>query len=218
MIPKGETSGMGLAILPGLFHPTPQGVNMATPKRKGGSGSRSQPVAIGMLIADHRTVDKLFKRYEDEKESDDETKRGIALRVCGELTVHAQVEEDLFYPWLRENLDEDRMELVEEAQIEHQTAKDLIAQIESATEIDEAYDAKVKVLGEYIKHHVQEEENEIFPAVSGEKDALDELGQEMMARRVELMDELGLMEEEGEGSMVDGRGKSGSRSQQDSQR
>ena len=58
---------------------------MATSKRKGGSSSRSQPVAIEMLIADHRTVDKLFKRYEDEKESDDETKRGIALRVCGSI-------------------------------------------------------------------------------------------------------------------------------------
>jgi hemerythrin superfamily protein len=192
---------------------------MATSKRKGGSSSRSQPVAIEMLIADHRTVDQLFKRYEDEKESDDETRRGIALRVCGELTVHAQVEEELFYPWLKENLDDDKKELVEEAQIEHQTAKDLIAQIESATVVDETYDARVKVLGEYIKHHVHEEENEIFPAVSSEKDALDELGQEMMARKLGLMDELGLAEAEGDDSMMNaGRGKPGSRSQQDSQR
>jgi hemerythrin superfamily protein len=190
---------------------------MATSKRKGGSSSRSQPIAIEMLVADHRTVDELFDRYESEKESDDDTKRAIAQRVCGELTVHAQVEEDLFYPWLRENLDEDKMELVEEAVVEHQTAKDLIAQIEGATEIDETYDAKVKVLGEYIKHHVKEEEGEIFPAVSKEKEALDELGQEMMARKVELMEELGLMaEEEGDDAMIAGRGKS--RSQQDSQR
>ena len=192
---------------------------MATSKRKGGSSSRSQPVAIEMLVADHRTVDQLFRRYEDEKESDDETKRGIALRVCGELTVHARVEEELFYPWLKENLDEDRMELVEEAQIEHQTAKDLIAQIEGATEVGETYDARVKVLGEYIKHHVKEEENEIFPAVSSERDALDALGQEMMARKLELMDELGLPEVEGEGAPMNaGRGKPGSLSHQDSQR
>jgi hemerythrin superfamily protein len=171
---------------------------MATSKRKGGSGARSQPIAIEMLTADHRTVEDLFDRYESEKESDDDTKRGIAQRICGELTVHAQVEEELFYPWLRENLDEDDMEMVEEAQVEHQTAKDLIAQIEGASEIDETYDAKVKVLGEYIKHHVKEEENEIFPSVASEKEALDELGQEMMARKVELMDELGLMGEEGE--------------------
>jgi hemerythrin superfamily protein len=182
---------------------------MATSKRK--------PIAIEMLIADHRTVDELFDRYESEKESDDDTKRAIAQRICGELTVHAQVEEELFYPWLRENLDEDKMELVEEAQVEHQTAKDLIAQIEGAGEIDETYDAKVKVLGEYIRHHVEEEEGEIFPAVSSEKEALDQLGQEMMARKVALMEELGLMEEEeGEGAMMAGRGKP--RSERDSQR
>jgi hemerythrin superfamily protein len=189
---------------------------MAT-KRKGGSGA--QPVAIEMLTADHRTVEEMFERYESEKESDDDTKRAIAQRICGELTVHAQVEEELFYPWLRENLDEDDMEMVEEAQVEHQSAKDLIAQLEGASEIDETYDAKVKVLGEYIKHHVQEEENEIFPEVSSEKEALDELGQEMMARKVELMEELGLMQEEGEeGAMMAGRGKGKGRSQQDSQR
>jgi hemerythrin superfamily protein len=167
--------------------------NMAKSKR--GSGARSQPLAIELLTSDHRTVEDLFDRYEDEKESDDETKRGIAQRICGELTVHAQVEEELFYPWLRENLDADDMELVAEAAVEHQTAKDLIAQIEAANEVDEAYDAKVKVLGEYIKHHVEEEENEIFPKVGDMKDELDELGQEMMARKVELMEELGLMDE-----------------------
>jgi hemerythrin-like domain-containing protein len=87
------------------------------------------------------------------------------------------------------------MELVEEAAVEHQTAKDLIAQIEAASAVDETYDAKVKVLGEYIKHHVEEEENEIFPKVRDMKDELDELGQELMARKVELMEELGLMDE-----------------------
>lgn len=190
---------------------------MATPKGKGGSLSRAQPAAIEMLIADHRTVDELFKRYESEKESDGDTKRAIAERICGELTVHAQVEEELFYPWLKDNLDDDEMELLEEAQIEHQSAKDLIAQIEGETTIDETFDAKVKVLGEYIKHHVEEEEGEIFSAVSSEKEALDELGQEMMARKLELMDEIGLTEGEGEDSPAAGRGKS-SRPQQDTQR
>jgi hemerythrin superfamily protein len=213
--PRGaRAGGTGLAICSGLFQPNLQGEsNMA--KSKSGSGGRSQPLAIELLVSDHRTVDELFKRYEDEKESDEETKRGIAQRVCGELTVHAQVEEELFYPWLRENLEDDDMELVEEAAVEHQSAKDLIAQIESATEIDETYDAKVKVLGEYIKHHVEEEENEIFPKVREMKDELDELGQEMMARKVELMEELGLMAEDGEegAEMPAGRrGRSDSRS------
>jgi hemerythrin superfamily protein len=165
------------------------------PTTKGGRGASAKPVAIELLIADHRKVDELFKQYEDEKESDDDTKRGIAQQICSELTVHAQVEEELFYPWLRENLDDDDMEMVEEATVEHQTAKDLIAQIQGAGEIDETFDAKVKVLGEYIKHHVKEEEGEIFPEVADRKEELDELGQEMAARKVELMEELGLGEE-----------------------
>ena len=191
---------------------------MATSKRKGGSSSRAQPMAIEMLIADHQTVDELFKRYDSEKESDDDTRRAIAQRICGELTVHAQVEEELFYPWLRENLDDDELELVEEAQVEHQTAKDLIAQIEGAAEIDETYDAKVKVLGEYIKHHVKEEEGEIFPAVSSEKEALDELGQAMMARKTELMEELGLAGEEDDEDAATTRKPGRSGGMQDSQR
>jgi hemerythrin superfamily protein len=159
---------------------------------KSKSGSQAQPVAIELLESDHRNVEALFKKYEQEKEGDEDTKRAIAERICGELTAHAQLEEELFYPWLRENLEEDEMEMVEEAQVEHNGAKDLIAQIEASTEIDAAYDAKVKVLGEYIKHHVKEEEQEIFPAVRDKKEELDELGQEMAARKLELLEELGL--------------------------
>src|SRR5262249_11285368 len=80
----------------------------------------------------------------------------------------------------------------EEAQVEHGTAKDLVAQIEGASDIDEQYNARVKVLGEYIKHHVGEEENEIFPRVRDEQEELDELGQEIAARKGELREELGL--------------------------
>jgi hemerythrin-like domain-containing protein len=165
-------------------------------RAKKGSGG-AQPLAIELLMSDHRKVEGLFDQYEDEKEGDEETRRTIAQQICGELTVHAQVEEELFYPWLRENLDEEKMELVEEAEVEHQSAKDLIAQIEGAAEIDETYDAKVKVLGEYIKHHVEEEENEIFKEVRDMRDELDELGQEMAARKSELMEEMGLEGEEG---------------------
>ena len=110
------------------------------------------------------------------------------------------------------------MEMVEEAQVEHNTAKDLIAQIEGATDIDEVYNAKVKVLSEYIKHHVQEEENEIFPEVRDQQEELDELGQEMSARKGELMEEMGLSEEASEEDEENededggrGRGKSASR-------
>jgi hypothetical protein len=180
------------------------------------NSSRARPLALELLEADHRKVEALFEQYEAEKEADEDTKRPIAERICGELTVHAQVEEEIFYPWLRENLSEEDMELVEEAFVEHATAKDLIAQLEGAGEIDEAYDAKVKVLSEYIKHHVKEEENEIFEKCGDEQEELDELGQQMAARKAELMEEMGLAEEaEGEampaGAMKRGKGSAAQR-------
>src|SRR4051812_40954340 len=187
-------------------------------KSKSGA-TRAQPLAIELLMSDHRKVEDLFEQFEQEKESDEGTRREIAQQICAELTIHAQVEEELFYPWLRENLEDDDMEMVEEAQVEHNTAKDLIAQIEGASDLDEVFNAKVKVLGEYIKHHVQEEENEIFPEVRDEQEELDELGQEMAARKGELREEMGLAAEESEGeedeesetSARGGRGKSNSR-------
>ena len=173
-------------------------------KRKGATGS--QPLAIELLEADHRKVEALFEKYEGEKDGDEDTKREIAQMICGELTVHAQVEEEIFYPWLRENLEADDMEMLEEAYVEHAGAKDLIAQIESAEEVDTSYDAKVKVLSEYIKHHVKEEENEIFAEVREMKEELDELGQQMAARKAELMEELGL---DGDAGTPTGRVKEG---------
>ena len=146
----------------------------------------SAPLAIELLKADHRKVEDLFEEYESQKEGDDEQRLETATTICQELTVHAQVEEELFYPWLRENLDEEDMELVEEAEVEHASAKDLIAQIEAGGELDAKFDAKVKVLSEYIKHHVKEEEEEIFPEVADKKEELDALGQEMAARKSEL--------------------------------
>src|SRR5262245_3899214 len=129
------------------------------------NSSRDLPLALELLEADHRKVEGLFEQYENEKESDEDTKRPIAERICGELSVHAQVEEEIFYPWLRENLSGEDMGMVEEALVEHGTARDLIAQLEGSADIDETYDAKVKVLSEYIKHHVKEEEQEIFVEV-----------------------------------------------------
>jgi hemerythrin superfamily protein len=182
---------MGLAADSSDF-PAVQSQESTMAAKKSASVSRSQPLALELLINDHRAVDALFKQYEADKDGDEDTKRAIAENICSELTVHAQVEEELFYPWLRENLDDDDVEMVEEAQVEHASAKDLIAQIESADAIDAAYDARVKVLGEYIKHHVKEEEEEIFPVVRDMREELDELGQEMVARKAELMEELGI--------------------------
>jgi hemerythrin-like domain-containing protein len=165
-------------------------------------------------MSDHRKVEDLFEQYESEKEGDEDNRRGIAQQICNELTVHTQVEEELFYPWLRENLDD--MELVEEAQVEHNGAKELIAQIETAEAVDDHFNAMVKVLSEYIKHHVKEEEQEIFPEIRDRQEELDELGQAMAARKEELMEELGMVDEaaeseeaeESETAGAQGRGKS----------
>jgi hemerythrin superfamily protein len=178
--------------------------------KKGGTSSKAQPLAIELLSNDHRMVEDLFEQYEQEKEGEEDTKRAVAEQICGELTVHAQVEEELFYPWLRDNLEDEDMEMVEEAAIEHATAKDLIAQIEAATEIDASYDARVKVLSEYIKHHVKEEEEEIFPEVRDMKEELDELGEQMATRKAELMAELGLSPGDGE-EAGGAKGKGGGR-------
>jgi len=172
--------------------------------RSNSSASGSEPLALELLISDHRKVEQLFAQYEEEKDGDEETKQQLCERICNELKIHAQIEEELFYPWAREQLDEG--ELIEEALVEHQSAKDLIAQIEAAGQMDETLDAKVKVLGEYIKHHVKEEENEMFPELRGEQEALDELGQEMAARKAELMEEMGM---EPEPSLVAQGGRKG---------
>lgn len=172
--------------------------------------SANLPVALEMLEADHRKVEMLFDQYEEMKEeSGEDEKRELAQRICMELKVHTQVEEELFYPWVRENASE--AGLVEEATVEHQSAKDLIAQLEGASGIDDTYDAKVKVLGEYVKHHVREEENEMFPQVRSRQEELDELGQEMTARKVELMEQMGMMQDGEAQAMAAERSRSGAR-------
>ena len=158
--------------------------------------SAGQPIAIELLMADHRKVEQLFEDFEGERE-DTEVKSAIAEKICNELKVHTQVEEELLYPWLSENFDEEDQDMVREAQVEHQTAKDLIAKIEECDPEDEQYDALVKVLSEYIKHHVREEEQEIFPKVSSMTEELDELGQEIAARKADLMEEMGMEDESG---------------------
>ncbi len=142
--------------------------------------------AIALLTADHSQVAQWFDKYEDS--ASDEEKAALAAQICLALTVHTQIEEELFYPASREaTKDED---MIDEAVVEHATAKSLIAQIQSMKVGDDMYDAKVKVLGEYIKHHVKEEEEEIFPEVQSSKLDLREVGAKLAARKTELMKEL----------------------------
>jgi hypothetical protein len=148
------------------------------------------PDAIQLLTDDHKNVKKLFKSYQALVDADgsDAEKEAIASQICMELTVHAQVEEEIFYPAVREAIDDD--DLMDEAEVEHSTAKDLIAQIEASSPADELYDAKVVVLGEYVDHHVKEEQDEMFPKARKKID-VQEVGAALVQRKQELMAELG---------------------------
>ncbi|MFG6415175.1 hemerythrin domain-containing protein [Roseateles sp. DC23W] len=146
------------------------------------------PDAIELLTHDHRKVKSLFKAYDKlvKANGDAGEKQVIAAQICVMLTAHATAEEEIFYPAAREVLGDDE-DLVDEADVEHASAKELIAQIEAASADDDHYDAKVKVLGEYIDHHVKEEEDEMFPKVRKSDLDLDALGEAIAARKAELM-------------------------------
>ncbi|HEU4601224.1 MAG TPA: hemerythrin domain-containing protein [Steroidobacteraceae bacterium] len=151
--------------------------------------------AIALLKQDHRTVEALFDQFEDADESEQSQ---LAERVCQLLTVHTQIEEEILYPAAKEAFGEDEEEedLVNEAQVEHNSAKELIARIEGMTPDDETFKATVTVLGEYVKHHVKEEENEMFPALKKSDLDLKELGSQLQERKLALMEQLGIEEEE----------------------
>jgi len=143
--------------------------------------------AIKLLKDDHAEVKKLFGEYDKlvKREAEPAEREMLALKICNMLTVHATIEEEIFYPACREALGEGD-DLIDEAAVEHASAKDLIGQIESARPDEEMYDAKVKVLGEYINHHVKEEQNELFPKVRTKIDTKG-IGQQLAQRKAELM-------------------------------
>ena len=156
--------------------------------KKKSSATRS-PDAISILMEDHKKVKKLFTEFKKLKEADgdDNEKAGLVNAICTALTIHTQIEEEIFYPAVRAALDED--DLMDEADEEHESAKALIGQLEAMEPGDDHYDAKVTVLGEYIDHHVKEEQDEMFPKVKKAKLDLVELGSEMLQRQQELQAE-----------------------------
>jgi hemerythrin superfamily protein len=156
--------------------------------------TRSAKDACDLLDADHRNVKKMFKEYEELTESrgrsSAQKKMELARQICIELTMHAQIEEEIFYPAVREAIKE--TDLLDEATVEHQSAKELIAQIESGAGADDLFDAKVKVLGEYVDHHIKEEKNELFPKARATRRLdLMALRDELEARKEELKSEMG---------------------------
>lgn len=142
--------------------------------------------AIDLLEADHKQVKRMFKEFEKcLKNGDEAGKVEVAMQICQELRVHTQVEEEIFYPAAYAAFDSP--DLLDEAVVEHATVKELIAQIESMVGSDDLYDAKVKVLSEYINHHVEEEEKELFPKARKARMDLQGLGESIIFRRDELM-------------------------------
>ena len=143
--------------------------------------------AIELLKKDHDDVDKLFKDYDElvEGEASPEDRRLMSTRICGMLAVHAMIEEEIFYPAARAA----RVDaaLLDEAQIEHGSMKELIAHIGEAAATQPLYDARVKVLGEYVRHHVEEEEGELFPACEKAGLNLDALADRLRKRKAALM-------------------------------
>ena len=138
--------------------------------------------AIALLRADHKLVSALFAEYEKARSTS--KKKMLVSQICTELSVHAQVEEEIFYPAVKQALKD--KEMIPEALVEHATLKELIGQVEGIEPDGEMFNAKIKVLSEYVKHHVKEEQNEMFPQAKSTKLDMVELGGRMAARKEQL--------------------------------
>jgi len=148
--------------------------------------------AIALLIADHKKVQKMFKDFEKLGEEDQAQKGELCTQICAELKIHTMLEEEIFYPAMRVAIEE--QDLLDEAEVEHASAKELISQLEGMKPGEDLFDAKVTVLGEYVNHHVKEEQNEMFPKAKKTEVDMVALGEEMMERKQQLMGEMGLAE------------------------
>jgi hemerythrin superfamily protein len=155
---------------------------MATAKKMAPKKSAGKD-AIAILRADHKLVSGLFDDFEKTRSSARKAK--IVEQICVELTAHALVEEEIFYPAVKAALKD--KELVPEATVEHQSVKDLIAQVRGVQPDGEMYDAKVKVMGEFVKHHVKEEQNEMFPKAKASRLDMVALGVQILARKEQLL-------------------------------
>jgi iron-sulfur cluster repair protein YtfE (RIC family) len=149
--------------------------------------------ACDLLDADHIAVKHLFVEYARLSVALPDSlaeRQALATKICAELTVHAQIEEEIFYPAAREAMRSGE-DLLDEAEVEHGSLKELVAAIEDASpDSDDLFEARVKVLGEYVKHHVKEEERELFPQIRKSDMDLAEIGRQLMTRKRQLMREL----------------------------
>jgi hemerythrin-like domain-containing protein len=170
-----------------------------------GAGERS---AIDLLAQDHKRVQKLFKDFEKVDRDDSDAVRELVETACLELQIHSMLEEEIFYPAVRAQVsDRPEEDLLNEAEVEHETVDELIAKLHALEPEDPMYSAYFTVLSEYVKHHVKEEEQELFPAVRDMSALdLDQLGEDMRLRREELFAEM----ERGDDEAEEGRELEGS--------
>lgn len=143
--------------------------------------------AFDVLENDHREVEEWLDEY-DELERNGRRKDDLAKKICLALKVHTQIEEEIFYPAARDATKDD--DLIDEAIVEHSTVKNLIEEIEDMGIGEELYDAKMRVLGEMVKRHIREEEEELFPELQSAKMDLDSIGKELAERKQELMEKM----------------------------
>jgi hemerythrin-like domain-containing protein len=152
--------------------------------------------ALDLLEADHKEVQKIFKQFKQliEDDAPRSEKSVLVKKACNALIVHTKLEEEIFYPAVRKAIGNE--ELMDEAKVEHEAAKELIDQLLDMMPGEELYDAKFIVLGEQVKHHIKEEEGEIFPAAKKAKVDLEGLGVQMGKRKAELQQEMGSVDED----------------------
>ncbi len=156
---------------------------MATATRKTAARTAKPQDAIALLKADHKKVSELFEQFQ--KSTSVARKKKLVEQICTELTVHTEIEEEIFYPAVKAALKDH--ELVPEANVEHASIKALIAQVKSVEPDGEMYNARVKVMSEFVKHHVKEEHTEMFPKAKKSKLDMVELGAQLAARKAELL-------------------------------
>ncbi len=161
--------------------------NKRNKSQSSSSASIPSKDALELLEEDHRKVEELFDEY-DEAEGDDERRGELAKQICRELTVHAEIEEEIFYPRAREATKDN--ELIDEAIVEHASVKHLIGEIEEMEPGDDLFDARIRVLEEMVKRHIQEEEEELFPELTSAGMDTSAVGQELARRKQELMAEM----------------------------
>ena len=151
--------------------------------RKLSSRNRAPKDAIALLKADHRAVKGLLEQFQKSRSGSKQAQ--LAEQICAALEVHSEIEEEIFYPAAREALKKNG-DLIDEAEVEHTSVKELIDKIKGGQPGEAMWEAQVKVLGEYVIHHVKEEEGEIFPKVKKTSLDLQAIGEQLAQRKAEL--------------------------------